>query len=100
MTIAGVLVVVHTFYSCLKLTFVDDLAYLGEKYTVWHYFLAHLSEKYTVWHYLFVFLVRKSRKRTQCQDFLYLLYRANFVNRPRFREAYVLYMNCSFCTLQ
>jgi hypothetical protein len=44
--ITGVLVVVHTFYSCLKLTFVDDLA--------------HLDEKYTVLHYLFVFLV--------CQD--------------------------------
>jgi hypothetical protein len=43
------LVVVHTFYSCLKLTFVDDLAHLGEKYTVLRY--------------LFVFLVRQSRKR-------------------------------------
>jgi hypothetical protein len=72
MTIAGVLVVGHTFYNWLKLTFVDDLAHLGEKYTVWHY--------------LFVFLVHKSQKRTQCQDILYLLYRANFFNRPRFRE--------------
>jgi hypothetical protein len=42
-------VVVHTFSSCLKLTFVDDLAHLGEKYTVLRY--------------LFVFLVRQSRKR-------------------------------------
>jgi hypothetical protein len=36
MTIAGVLAVAHTFYSCLKLTFVDDLDHLGEKYTVLH----------------------------------------------------------------
>ncbi len=39
-------------------------------------------------------------KRSECQDVLYLLYRANLLNRPSFREAYVLYMNCSFCIPQ
>ncbi len=41
MTIAVVLVVVHTFYSCLKITFVDDLAHLGKKYTLLYYLFVY-----------------------------------------------------------